>query len=92
MATILAVLHSLNLALAAAVLWKGFFACPASPDRTAVLLVTWAVAIVGPIEEVLVWLLRRRHPAPPEPQVALVDKVTSAAFLALVLVAFFRLC
>jgi hypothetical protein len=85
-------LHYLNLALAAAVLGKGFLACPASPDRTVVLLITSAVAIVGPIEEGLVWLVRRRHPAPPEPRVALVDKVTSALFLALVLAAIFRLC
>jgi hypothetical protein len=91
-ATILTVLHYLNLALAAAVLWKGFFACPASPDRTAVLLITWAVAIVGPIEEVLVWLVRRRRPAPSQPQITLADKITSATFLTLVLAAFFRLC
>ncbi|MDQ7859139.1 MAG: hypothetical protein QN174_13150 [Armatimonadota bacterium] len=92
MATILTGLHYLNLALAAAVLWKGFFGCPASPDRFAVLLIAWAVAIVGPIEEVLVWLVRRRHPASPEPRIALADKVTSALFLTLVLLAFFRLC
>jgi hypothetical protein len=55
------------------------------------LLISVAVVIVGPLEEVLKRWVRRGPKAPAEPAVELVDQAPSVAFLILLLVVLYLL-
>jgi hypothetical protein len=53
------------------------------------LLVAMAVVIAGPLEDILKGVVRRRHQIQEEPQVKLVDRATSLAFLILLTIALY---
>lgn len=64
-------------------LWR-YFAQGSLPS----LLISLAVFIAGPLEDVLTsWVRRMRHLPAEEPEVVLVDLATSLAFLILLLIA-----
>lgn len=78
------ILHVLNVALFVAIVWTGaqrFLEQRDPPSQ----LIALAVAIVGPLEDYLKKLVRRGTPFQEEPAVEIVDKGTSAVFLALLL-------
>jgi len=77
-------LHVLNVALFLVIAWIGVQRLLAHRDPPAQ-LIALAVAIVGPLEDYLKKLVRRGQPSQEEPAVEIVDKATSAAFLALLL-------
>lgn len=84
MKAIVRVLHLLNVAFFIGIVWIGlrkFLAGTDSPSQ----LIALAVAIVGPLEDYLKARVRRGKPAEEESAVQIVDKATSAAFLALLL-------
>lgn len=84
MKTLARILHLLNVALFIGIVWIGlqrFLAGRNPPSQ----LIALAVAIVGPLEDYLKKLVRRGKPPQEEPAVEVVDKVTSALFLALLL-------
>jgi hypothetical protein len=84
MTTALRVLHVLNVAFFVGIAWVGlqrFFAHTNPPSQ----LIALAVSIVGPLEDYLKTRVRRGTPTEEEPAVQVVDKATSAIFLALLL-------
>lgn len=75
-------LHYLNIALFLAIVGSGLVAYFGQRNPPAQ-LIALAVAIVGPLEDILKKKVRRGEPVPDKPAVEVVDKATSAAFLAL---------
>ena len=78
------ILHLLNVVLFIGIAWTGFQRFLAHQDPPSQ-LIALAVAIVGPLEDYLKKWVRRGTPSQEEPAVEIVDKATSAVFLALLL-------
>lgn len=84
MRSLVQVFHFLNVVLFVAIGWIGlqrYLAGQNPPSQ----LIALGVAIVGPLEDYLKKLVRRGKPTPEEPAVEVMDKATSALFLALLL-------
>ena len=84
MKSVARILHLLNLAFFLGLVWIGIqrYLTGQSPPSQLIVL---AVAIVGPLEDILKKWVRRGKPPQEEPAVEVVDKATSAIFLALLL-------
>ena len=78
------VLHLANVVLFIGIAWIGFQRYQTGQNQP-VQLIALAVAVVGPVEDLLKKRVRRGKPSPEEPAVEVVDKATSAIFLALLL-------
>jgi hypothetical protein len=78
------ILHALNVVFFIGIAWIGVqrFLAQQNPPAQ---LIALAVAIVGPLEDYLKKWVRRGKPPQEEPAVEVVDKGTSAIFLALLL-------
>ena len=84
MKTIARILHLLNAAFFVGIIGVGLQRFLAQKDPPSQ-LIALAVAIVGPLEDYVKALVRRGKPTQDEPAVEIVDKSTSALFLALLL-------
>ncbi|MDR7522823.1 MAG: hypothetical protein QN168_10200 [Armatimonadota bacterium] len=84
------ILHLINLILFLGLLWVGMqrYLTGESPLSQVMVL---AVGVVGPLEDILKGRVRRGPPPAEEAAVVVVDKATSAVFLALVLWVVLRL-
>lgn len=78
------ILHVVNVVLFIGIAWIGLQRFLAQRDPPAQ-LIALAVAIVGPLEDYFKKWVRRGKPPQEEPAVEVVDKATSAVFLALLL-------
>lgn len=84
MKSLIRILHLLNVVLFVSIIWIGlqrFLGGQNAPSQ----LLALAVAIVGPLEDYLKKRVRAGKPLHEEPAVEVVDKMTSAIFLALLL-------
>jgi len=84
MKTLARILHLVNVVLFVGIAWIGLqrFLTGRNPPSQ---LIALAVAIVGPLEDYLKKWVRQGKPPLEEPAVEVVDKATSALFLALLL-------
>ncbi|MDR7518082.1 MAG: hypothetical protein QN131_02205 [Armatimonadota bacterium] len=90
MNTVARILHLINLMLFLGLLWIGAqrYLTGQSPLSQVIVL---AVGVVGPLEDILKGRVRRGPPPLEEAAVVVVDKATSAVFLALLLWVVLRL-